>query len=193
MESITFALLAGACLAAVSVIWIFLAGSLSLTSGRIVLSAWYAAYCTLVGLAGFYCFVQGKARQSLGKLTIFLSAAALLSALMLIWGVSSLSGPVASGAFVLSALMFASGHASLMLSRLRRSESPLLANLTWSAVSLVSGLALFFSGLVVISPGNLPTIIWRLIGIAIVLAVLSTILAVLLRLVKGAIAAESEN
>ncbi len=186
MEKTTMTIIVGACLAAGATILVFLTGGLSSTNAQIVFSAWYAAYCTSFCLAGFYCFMQGKARQLLGKTTILLSAASLLLGLALIWAVFSSSGLLARLAFIAALFMFASGHASLMLSRLRRDEAPLATNLTWAAVTLVSGLALFFSGLVIVSPGNLATIIWRLVGSVFVLAVLSTILATLLRLGKQA-------
>ena len=175
-------LAAGLCLAAAVAIWALLTGSFDGTSVRILLTGLAAALCTVGGLAGSTALgLTGPDRRA-GEMTIGLSQLSLLLALVLIWAPGAADGvtlPRALG--VTSALTLAGAHASLLLARRRPRDRRVVVALTHAAIACAISSALLVSGLFASSLVPVPAVVWRLLGVLVVLALLTTLLVPLAR------------
>jgi hypothetical protein len=77
--------------------------------------------------------------------------------------------------------MFAGAHASLMYSRLRPEDGGAVVTLTKVAVASASIAALLTSCLLLFVTGEVASGVWRLLGVLVVIALLTTLLAPLAR------------
>jgi hypothetical protein len=175
-------LAAGLCLAAGVAIWALLAGSFDDTSVRVLLTGLAAALCTLGGLAGSTALRLRNAHRRVGEVTIGVSQLTALIALAMIWVPTATdSDALARALGVTSALLLAGAHASLLLARLRRRDTPTVHKLTQTAIACATSAALLISGLFTASDGPIAPAVWRLLGVLVVLAVLNTLLVPLAR------------
>ncbi len=111
-------LAAGLCLAAAVAIWALVAGRFGETSGRVLLTSLAAATYTLGGLAGSTALALKTRSRRVGELTVALSQLTLALAVALIWIPGAMDDDVLMRAFgVMSVLLLAGAHASLLLSR----------------------------------------------------------------------------
>ena len=180
------ALAASLCLAAAVAIWALLTGSFDDTGARVLLSGLAAASCTLAGLAGASALRRKSLYRRVGEVTIGLSQLTLLLALTLIWSSSAADSDTLVRAFgVTSVLMLAGAHASLLLARLRHGDTPAVRRLTQAAIVCATSAALLVSGLFAANEGQVATGVWRLLGVLVVLALLSTLLTPLARKISG--------
>jgi hypothetical protein len=152
------------------------------TSVRVLLTGLAAALCTLGGLAGSTSLrLKGRERW-MGEVTIGLSQLTLLLALVLIWIPDANDGDALVRAFgVTSALSLAGAHASLLLSRLSRSDARAVHRLSRVAIVCATSAALLVSGLFAANDGPIASGVWRLLGVLVVLALLNTLLVPLAR------------
>jgi hypothetical protein len=180
-------LAAGLCLVATVAIWSLLTGSFDDTSVRVLLSGLAAAMCTLGGLAGAAALSLETGRRPVGVATIALSQLALLATLALIWiPDAGENDPLMRSFGVTITLMLAGAHASLMLARLRRSDTRGIRGLTQAAITCATSAALLFSGVLATAEGSVAPAVWRVLGVLIVLAVLGTLLVPLARRINRA-------
>jgi hypothetical protein len=172
----------GLCLAAAVAIWALIAGRFDDTSVRVLLTGLTAALCTLGGLAGASAFRLENGGRRVGQLTVGLSQLALLLALALIWIPDATDGDAILRALgVTSALLLAGAHASLLLSRLSGCDGRAVRRLSQGAILCATSAALLASGAFAASDGPIASGIWRLLGVLVVLALLSTLLVPLVR------------
>lgn len=173
------------CVAAGIAIWGLVTGDLDATGGRALASTFMAALCALTALAGATLLERADGRRWLGLATIALSASEFVLALAVIWThATSLDAPnegllQALGAN--SALLPAFVHASLMLGRLRPLDGRLVRGLTAAAVGLSMLPAVLVAGGVALAVGSPGSGAWRLLGVDLVLAVLTTLLVPIVR------------
>lgn len=157
-------------------------GSFDDTDGRVLTSALAAVLATLGGLAGSTVLVTGDHRRWLGQATIVSSGLALAQAIVLIWVPDSLDSEVLDRALGLtSTALLACAHASLIYGRRRRGDRITIRVLTRIAVGSASGAALLVGGLAVFATSDPGRGVWVLLGVLIVIAVLTTLLAPLTR------------
>lgn len=177
------AVLAGVlCVVAAVAIWALVTGSFDDTSVRVLASALAAALATLSGLAGATMLERADHRRLLGQATIAASGIALALALVLIWVRAAPDSDVTWRAFGISvAAMFAGAHASLMYGRLRPEDGRGVVTLTKVAVGSASIAALLTSSLLLFVTDTVGSGVWRLLGVLVVIAVLTTLLAPLAR------------
>jgi hypothetical protein len=179
-------LAAGLCLAAAVAIWALITGSFDDTSVRVLLTGLAAALCTLGGLAGSTALRLKNPDRRVGEVTIGLSQLTLMFALALIWIPSAIDSDTPSRALGLtSVLMLAGAHAALLLARLRRSDTRTVHRLTQAAIVSATPAALLVSGLFAASDGPVAPVVWRLLGVLVVLALLNTLLVPLARKITG--------
>jgi MFS family permease len=172
----------GLCVTAAAAIWALITGSFDSTTQRVLATAVAAAVATLSGLAGATVLERDDRRHELGQATISVSAIALLLGVVLIWIPTAEDSTAFIRLFGISiAALTACTHASLMHSRLRPDDPDAVRLLTWSAVGAASAGALLISGLLLLATGAVGTGVWRLLGILVVIAVLSTLLTPLAR------------
>ena len=175
-------LAAGLCLAAAGAIWALLTGSFDDTSVRVLLSGLAAASCTVGGLAGATALALNNPKRRVGEVTIGLSQVTLLLALALIWIPDATDSETLARALgVTTVLMLAGAHASQLLARLRHRDTPTVRGLTRAAIACATSAALLVSGVFGASEGEVAPAVWRLLGVLVVLALLSTLLVPLAR------------
>jgi hypothetical protein len=168
------------CGAAGIAILALITGHLDTTGGRALASTFMAALCALTALVGATVFERADPRRWLGLATILLSAIEFALGLAAIWSGFDDEGLLrALGAT--SALLPAFVHASLMLGRLRAEDGRLVRGLTAAAVSLSMLPAVAVAGGVTLALGSPGTGAWRLLGVDLVLATLSTLLVPIVR------------
>jgi hypothetical protein len=173
---------AGLCLVATVAIWALLTGSFEGTSVRVLLSGLAAALCTLGGLAGATVLRRPSRHRHVGEATLALSQLTLMSALALIWIPEATDGEGLLRTFAITTtLTLAGAHASLLLARLRAGDSPTVQGLARAAIVFATSAALLLSGVFTVKNGPVDPAIWRLLGVLVVLAVLSTLLVPLAR------------
>ncbi len=171
---------AALCVMATIAIWALVTGDLGEIGGRALASTFMAALCTLTALAGATVLEAGDARRWLGLATLVLSAAEFAVAFTTIWfGLDDAGLLRALGA--ISALLPAFVHASLMLGRLRPTDGRLVRRLTVAGVTLSMLSAVGVAGGVALAVGSPGAGAWRLLGVLVVLATLSTLLAPIVR------------
>jgi FtsH-binding integral membrane protein len=172
----------GLCLTAAVAIWALIAGSFDSTSARLVGSTLATAIATLSGLAGATALGRSNHRHLLGQATIAVSGIALALAGTLIWIPAAEDSQLTARAFGISlAAMTACAHASLMRSRLVPNDGDKVQVLTRIAVVSASGAALLMSCLLLFVSGEVASAIWRLFGVLVVIAVLTTLLTPIAR------------
>jgi hypothetical protein len=177
----------GLCVTAGVAIWALITGSFDETSLRVIGSAVAAALATLSGLAGATALGRGDGRHPLGQATIAISGVALMLAVVLIWVPSAENSDVVARGFGISlAAMIACAHASLMSGRLRPSDGRAVLTLTKIAVGSASSAALVMSCLLLFATGTVASGFWRLLGVLVVVAVLTTLLTPLARRLEPA-------
>jgi fucose 4-O-acetylase-like acetyltransferase len=163
-------------------IWALITGSFDSTSARLVGSALAAALATLSGLAGATALGRTDRRHTLGQATIAVSCIALALAAALIWIPAAEDSETIARALGISiAAMIAGAHASLMLSRLAAEDASAVQTLTKLAVGSASLAALLMSCLLLFVSDGVASGVWRLFGVLIVIAVLTTLLTPLAR------------
>ncbi len=176
------ALAAALCVTAAVAIWALITGSFDSTSERVLASAFAAAVATLSGLAGATVLGRADRRRVLGQATIAISGIALLLAGMLIWLSASADSEIIPRAFGISlAAMIACAHASLMYGRLRSHDGDGARVLTRIAVASACSAALLMSSLLLFVTDGVASGVWRLLGVLVVIAMLTTLLAPLAR------------
>jgi HD-like signal output (HDOD) protein len=112
-----------------------------------------------------------------GEATIGLSQLTLLLALALVWIPDATDSDTPARALgVVSVLMLVGAHASLLLARVSRSDTRTVHRLTQAAILCATSAALLVSGLFAASDGPIAPAVWRLLGVLVVLALLSTLL-----------------
>jgi hypothetical protein len=172
----------GLCVIAAVAIWALITGTIDETSARVIGSAVAAGLATLSGLAGATALGRGDGRHSLGQATIAVSGVAFLLAVVLIWVPSAENGDVVARGFGISlTAMIACAHASLLCSRLHPSDGRAVLTLTKIAVGSASSAALLMSSLLLLATGGVASGVWRLLGVLVVVAVLTTLLTPLAR------------
>jgi hypothetical protein len=172
----------GLCVTAAVAIWALVTGSFDETSVRVLASALVAAVTTLSGLAGATVLERSDHRRALGQATIVASGIALTLSLTLIWVRTALDSDLIARAFGISlAAMLAGAHASLMYGRLRPEDGRAVVTLTRVAVCSASIAALLTSCLLLFVTGDVASGVWRSLGVLVVIAVLTTLLAPLAR------------
>ena len=175
-------LAAGLCLAAAVAIWALIAGRFDETSLRVLLTGLAAALCTLGALAGATALRLENRARLVGGVTMGLSQLALLLALALIWIPEATDGETLLRALgISSALMLAGAHASLLLSRSSGLDTRAVRRLRQGAIFCATSAALLVSGVFAAADGPVASGVWRLLGVLVVLAVLSTVLVPLAR------------
>jgi hypothetical protein len=144
-----------------------------------------AALCSLTALAGATLLERADARRWLGLATIALSATEFALVLAVIWidpiSIDAANEDLLRALGANSALLPAFVHASLMLGRLRPSDGRLVRGLTATAVSLSMLPAVLVATGVALALGSPGIGAWRLLGVDLVLAVLSTLLVPIVR------------
>jgi hypothetical protein len=165
-------------------IWTLITGDLDATGGRALASTFIAALCALTALVGATVLDRPDARRWLGLATIGLSAAELAVALAVIWVGLDDTGLVRALA-ALSVLLPAFVHATLMLGRLRTQDTRLVRRLTAAAVTLAMLPAVVVAGGVALAVGSPGSGAWRLLGVDLVLATLSTLLVPIVRRIEA--------
>jgi hypothetical protein len=172
----------GLCVTAAVAIWALITGSFDSTSARLIGSALAAALATLSGLAGATVLGRTDRQHALGQATIAVSGIALALAAALIWIPTAEDSETIARAFGISlTAMIACAHASLMVSRLAAEDSAAVQTLTKLAVGSASLAALLMSCLLLFVSGGVASGVWRLFGVLIVIAVLTTLLTPLAR------------
>lgn len=173
-------LAAGLCLAAAVAIWALIVGRFDDTSVRVLLTGLIASFCTLGGLAGSTALERPIRR--VGEATIGLSGLTFALVLALIWIPDAADGETLTRAIgVASVLALAGAHASLLLSRLSGLDTRAVHRLSQMAIACATSAALLVSGVFVMPTGPIASGVWRLLGVLVVLAVLSTLLVPLVR------------
>ena len=168
------------CVVAGIAIWSLVTGHLDATSARVLASTFMAALCVLTALVGATGLDRAGPRRWVGLATILVSAAEFALGLAVIWSGLDDEGLMrALGAS--SVLLPALVHASLMLGRLRPEDGPLVRGLTAAALSLSALPAVLVAGGLVLAVGSPGAGAWRLLGVDLVLATLSTLLVPIVR------------
>jgi MFS family permease len=180
------AVLGGAlCLAAGIAIWALVTGHLDATGGRALASTFMAALCSMTALAGATLLERADARRWLGLATIALSATEFALVLAVIWtdaiSIDAANEGLLQALGANSALLPAFVHGSLMLGRLRPGDGRVIRGLTAAAISLSMLPAVLIAGGVALAVGSPGSGAWRLLGVDLVLAVLCTLLAPIVR------------
>ncbi len=168
------------CGAAAIAIWALVTGHLDATGGRALASTFTAALCALTALAGATALERHDVRRWLGVATIVLSGAEFAVGFTVIWFAADDNGllrALAASSVLLPALV----HASLMTGRLRRQDGRLVRGLTAAAVAFAMVPAVLVAGGVALAVGSPGSAGWRLLGVALVLATLSTLLVPIVR------------
>jgi MFS family permease len=175
-------LAAGLCLAAAVAIWALIAGRFGETSGRVLLTSLAAAIYTLGGLAGSTALPLKNRSRRVGELTVALSQLTLALAIALIWIPGAMHDDVLRRAFgVMSVLLLAGAHASLLLSRLTNLDTRAVHRLSQGAIVFATSAALLVGDLFAANDGPIASSVWRLLGVLVILAVLNTLLVPLAR------------
>jgi hypothetical protein len=173
---------AGLCLVAVVAIWVLLTGHFDDTTARVLLSGLASALCTLGGLAGASALRAEKVDRRVGEATIGLSQLTLLTALALIWIPDAPESETLFRALgVTSTMMLAGAHASLLMARSRNLDTGTIRGLTRAAIACATSAALLVCVLFTAIDGPVPSAVWRLLGLLVVLALLNTLLVPLAR------------
>jgi len=172
----------GLCVAGAVAIWGLIVGRLDATSARVLGSALAADLATLCGLAGSTVLLRGGPRSALGGTTVAVSGVALILALVLIWVPAADSDQMFRAFGVSVTMMLACAHGSLLYGWLRPSDDRGVVALTEIATGCASTVALLTSGLLLFAPhATVAPGVWRLLGVLVVIAVLATLLAPLIR------------
>jgi hypothetical protein len=175
-------LAAGLCLAAAAAIWALIVGRFGETGGRVLLTSLAAAMYTLGGLAGSTALPLRNRSRRVGELTVALSQLTLALSIALIWIPGAMNDDVLRRTFgVMSVLLLAGAHASLLLSRLTNLDTRAVHRLTQGAIVFATSAALLVGGLFAASDGPIASSVWRLLGVLVILAVLNTLLVPLAR------------
>jgi hypothetical protein len=130
---------------------------------------------TLTGLVGATVLDRTDLRRALGQVTILLSAIDLGLTLAAIWS-QPVSEAVARGLGMTSILLPACVHACLVLGRLRHGDSRVVRALSSVTVSCATLAAAAGAGAIALGSGPVEPAFWRLLGVLVVLAVLTSLL-----------------
>ncbi len=168
------------CVVAAVAIWTLITGHLDATGARVLASTFMAALCVLTALVGAAGLDRVRPRRWLGLATILVSATGFVLGIAVIWSGFDDEGLLrALGAS--SVLLPAFVHASLMLGRLRPEDGRLVRGLTGAALTLSALPAVLVAGGLLLAVGSPGTGAWRLLGVDLVLATLSTLLVPIVR------------
>ncbi len=175
-------LAAGLCTAAALAILVLITGSFDEVDARVLASEFGLVLGTLGGLAGSVVLQSKGPRRRLGQVTIAVASLALALAAVLIWVPGALDSDFLDRSLVItSAAMLACAHASLMYSRRRCEDSSMIRAMTRIAVGSTSSAALLTGCLMVFATRDPGGGVWRSLGVLVVIAVLTTLLAPLAR------------
>jgi hypothetical protein len=174
-RQVALALAAGLCVTAAVAIWALIRGHFDVTEARILGSTLTASLLTLTGLVGATVLDRTDLRRALGQVTILLSAIDLGLTLAAIWS-QPVSEAVARGLGMTSILLPACVHACLVLGRLRHGDSRVVRALSSVTVSCATLAAAAGAGAIALGSGPVEPAFWRLLGVLVVLAVLTSLL-----------------
>jgi cell division protein FtsW (lipid II flippase) len=173
------------CVAAGIAIYALVTGHLDATGGRTLASTFMAALCALTALAGATLLERADARRWLGLATIALSATEFALAVAVIWtdavSIDAANEGLLQALGATSVLLPAFVHAGLMLGRLRPGDGRLIRGLTAAALGLSMLPAVLVAGGLALAVGSPGAGAWRLLGVDLVLAILSTLLVPIVR------------